>query len=771
MAEGVRERLEASMAERILVLDGAMGTALQGFDLSEGDYRGERLADHPTDLKGDHDVLALTRPEVVEAVHRGHLEAGADIVSTDTFTANGIAQADYATVDLVEEMNRAAAEIARRAAAAFGPDRFVAGSIGPTNQTLSLSPHVNDPAYRTVTFEQVYDGYAAQIRGLLTGGADVLLIETIFDTLNAKAAIAAAMELAPDVPRMISVTITDRSGRTLSGQTIDAFWHSIVHAEPFSVGVNCALGAAEIRPYLEALARIAPVPTTCHPNAGLPNAFGGYDERPEITARYLREFAESGLANVVGGCCGTTNEHIRAVAAAVEGLAPRRLPAPRHLTAFSGLEPFEIAPDTGFVVIGERQNVTGSAKFRRLIESGDYQAAVEIAREQVDSGANLLDVNMDADLLDGVKAMTTFLNLIATEPDIAKVPVMVDSSRWDVIEAGLRCLQGKGVVNSISLKEGEDDFLDKARKIKRYGAAVVVMAFDETGQADTVERKVEILERCYRLLIDRAGYAPEDIIFDPCILAIATGMEEHADYAKAFIESTRVLKDRCPGARVSGGISNLSFSFRGNDRVREAIHSAFLYHAIAAGLDMAIVNAGQIALYEDIPKDLLEHVEDLIFNRRPDATERMIAFAETVKGAATKKEIDLSWRDAPVEERLSHALVHGIDAWIEEDTEEARGSYARPLDVIEGPLMDGMKIVGDLFGAGKMFLPQVVKSARAMKKAVAYLEPFMEDEKLRLGPSGDRANGKVILCTVKGAATKKEIDLSWRDAPVEERLS
>ncbi|HYF12086.1 MAG TPA: homocysteine S-methyltransferase family protein, partial [Actinomycetota bacterium] len=678
------------MAERILVLDGAMGTALQGFDLSEGDYRGDRFRDHPTDLKGDHDVLALTRPEVVEAVHRGHLEAGADIVSTDTFTANGIAQADYATVDLVEEMNRAAAEIARRATSEFGPDRFVAGSIGPTNQTLSLSPHVNDPAYRTVTFEQVYEGYAAQIRGLLAGGADVLLIETIFDTLNAKAAIAAAMDLAPDVPRMISVTITDRSGRTLSGQTIDAFWHSIVHAEPFSVGVNCALGAAEIRPYLEALARIAPVPTTCHPNAGLPNAFGGYDERPEITARYLREFAESGLANVVGGCCGTTNEHIRAVAAAVEGLPPRRMPAPRHLTAFSGLEPFEIARDTGFVVIGERQNVTGSAKFRRLIESGDYQAAVEIAREQVDSGANLLDVNMDADLLDGIKAITTFLNLIATEPDIAKIPVMVDSSRWDVIEAGLRCLQGKGVVNSISLKEGEDDFLDKAHRIKRYGAAVVVMAFDEAGQADTVERKVGILERCYRLLIDRAGYAPEDIIFDPCILAIATGMEEHADYAKAFIESTRILKDRCPGAKVSGGVSNLSFSFRGNDRVREAIHSAFLYHAIAAGLDMAIVNAGQIALYEDIPEDLLEHVEDLIFNRRADATERMIAFAETVKGEATKKEIDLSWRDAPVEERLSHALVHGIDAWIEEDTEEARGGYARPLEVIEGPLMDGM---------------------------------------------------------------------------------
>jgi 5-methyltetrahydrofolate--homocysteine methyltransferase len=750
MPDTVRARLSALMAERVLVLDGAMGTALQSFDLGERDYRGDRFAVHPTDLKGDHDVLALTRPDVVEAVHRGHLEAGADMVSTDTFTANGIAQADYGLVEHVEEMNRAAAEIARRAVDAVDADRFVAGSLGPTNQTLSLSPHVNDPSYRTVTFDDVYEGYAAQIRGLLAGGVDVLLIETIFDTLNAKAAMAAAMDLAPDMPRMISVTITDRSGRTLSGQTVEAFWHSVVHAEPFTVGVNCALGAAEIRPYLEALANVAPVPTTCYPNAGLPNAFGGYDERPEITSRYLREFAESGLTNVVGGCCGTTNDHIRAIADAVQGLPPRRPPEPRHLTAFSGLEPFEIAPDTGFVMIGERQNVTGSAKFRRLIESGDYAAAVEIAREQVDSGANLLDVNMDADLLDGVKAITTFLNLIATEPDIAKVPIMVDSSRWEVIDAGLRCVQGKGVVNSISLKEGEADFLDKARKVKRYGAAVVVMAFDEAGQADTVERKVEILERCYRLLIDRAGYEPEDIIFDPCILAIATGMEEHAEYARAFIESTRVLKERCPGAKVSGGVSNLSFSFRGNDRVREAIHSAFLYHAIAAGLDMAIVNAGQIALYEDIPKDLLEHVEDLIFNRRPDATERMIAFAETVKGEATKKEVDLSWREATVQERLSHALVHGIDAWIVDDTEEARRQYPRPLEVIEGPLMDGMKIVGDLFGSGKMFLPQVVKSARAMKKAVAYLEPFMEDEKLRLGPSGDRANGKVILCTVKG---------------------
>jgi 5-methyltetrahydrofolate--homocysteine methyltransferase len=626
----------------------------------------------------------------------------------------------------------------------------VAGSVGPTNQTLSLSPHVNDPAYRTVTFDRVAEAYAEQIRGLVDGGVDLLLVETIFDTLNAKAAIAAAKDVAPDVPLMISVTITDRSGRTLSGQTVDAFWLSVAHAAPFSVGVNCSLGAAEIRPYLEVLSRVAPVYTTCHPNAGLPNAFGEYEEWPETTSKYLREFAESGLGNILGGCCGTTPEHIRQIRAAIDGLAPRAVPAPRRFTAFSGLEPFEIAPDTGFVMIGERQNVTGSAKFRRLIEAGDYQAAVEIAADQVRSGANLLDVNMDADLLDGVKAMTTFLNLIATEPEIARVPIMIDSSRWEVIEAGLKCVQGKGVVNSISLKEGEEAFLARARAIRRYGAAVVVMAFDEQGQADTVERKVQISERAYRLLTEEAGFAPEDLIFDPNILAIATGIEEHDEYAKAFIEATALIKERCPGSKVSGGVSNLSFSFRGNDRVREAIHSAFLYHAIAAGLDMAIVNAGQIALYEDIPPDLLEHVEDIIFNRRRDATERMVAFAETVRGEGTRKVLDLSWREAGVEERLKHALVHGIDDYIEQDTEEARQGLERPLDVIEGPLMAGMQVVGDLFGAGKMFLPQVVKSARAMKKAVAYLQPFMEEEKLRLGADESRTQGRVILCTVKG---------------------
>ncbi|HEU4528848.1 MAG TPA: methionine synthase [Actinomycetota bacterium] len=745
----MRERLERLLSERILVLDGAYGTAIQARNLTDEDYRGERLRDHPRDVKGDPDLLNVTRPDVVEEIHRGYLAAGADIVTTNTFTATAVAQADYGLEPLVYELNLAGARIARRAADAAGPDRFVAGSVGPTNQTLSLSPRVSEPAYRTVTFEQMVQAYAEQISGLRDGGVDLLLVETIFDTLNAKAAIFAAMDVAPELPLMISVTITDRSGRTLSGQTVDAFWLSVEHARPFSVGVNCALGAAEMRPYLEALSRIAPVYTSCHPNAGLPNAFGGYDERPETTSKYLREFAESGLGNILGGCCGTTEDHIRQIAQAVSALPPRRPPAPQRLTSFSGLEPFRITPDTGFVMIGERQNVTGSARFRKLIEAGDYQGAVEIAVEQVRSGANLLDVNMDADLLDGVKAMTTFLNLVATEPDIAKVPIMVDSSRWEVIEAGLRCVQGKGVVNSISLKEGEADFLEKARRVQRYGAAVVVMAFDEAGQADTVERKVQILERAYRLLVDEVGFAPEDVIFDPCILAIATGIEEHDEYAKAFIESTRILKERCPGAKVSGGVSNLSFSFRGNDRVREAIHSAFLYHAIQAGLDMAIVNAGQIALYEDIPGDLLERVEDIIFNRRPDATERMIAFAETVKGEGTKRVVDLAWREGTVQERLAHALVHGIDDFIVEDAEEARKQYDHPLEVIEGPLMAGMRIVGDLFGAGKMFLPQVVKSARAMKKAVAHLEPFMEEERERSGVTGS-AQGTVVLCTVKG---------------------
>ncbi len=744
----VRERLSALLAARIAILDGAMGTAIQGLGLSEADFRGEPFRDHPVDLRGDNDLLNLTRPEAIEAIHRGYLEAGADIISTNTFNANAVSQADYGLEDAVYELNRAGAEIARRAADAFA-DRFVAGSIGPTNQTLSLSRDVSDPGARILTFDQLAEAYAEQIRGLVDGGVDLLLVETIFDTLNAKAAIAAAKDVAPDVPLMLSVTITDRSGRTLSGQTVEAFWISVEHAEPFSVGVNCALGAREMRPFLEALARVAPVWTSCYPNAGLPNAFGGYDERPDVTCTYLREFAEAGLANVLGGCCGTGPEHIRAVARAVAGLPPRVPPPPERHTRLAGLEPFVIRPDTGFVMVGERTNITGSKRFRRLIGSGDYQGALEVALEQVRGGANLIDVNMDADLLDGVEAMTRFLNLLAAEPEIARVPVMVDSSRFEVLEAGLKCLQGKGVANSISLKEGEEAFLEKARRIRRYGAAVVVMAFDEEGQAETVERKVAICERAYRLLTEEAGYAPEDIIFDPNILAVATGIPEHDAFAKAFIEATGIIKERCPGAKVSGGVSNLSFSFRGNEAVREAMHAAFLYHAIRAGMDMGIVNAGQLGLYEDIPDDLREHVEDVIFARRPDATERLVRFAEHVQGGPTVRAVDLSWREADVEDRLVHALVHGIDDFIEEDVEEARRRYARPLDVIEGPLMRGMQVVGDLFGEGKMFLPQVVKSARAMKRAVAYLEPFMQEERERTGAVG-RPQGKVVLATVKG---------------------
>jgi 5-methyltetrahydrofolate--homocysteine methyltransferase len=749
---GTRARLTELLAERIVVLDGAWGVLLQGRGLTEEQFRGERYPDHPRDLRGDPDLLNLTQPQVVSDLHHAYLQAGADITTTNTFTATSVGQGDYGLQDAVYEMNVEGTRLAKEAAAAY-EDRFVAGSVGPLNVTLSLSPKVEDAAFRTVTFDQVVEAYSEQVRGLRDGGADLLLIETIFDTLNAKAAIAAAMDVAPELPIWLSVTIVDRSGRTLSGQTIEAFWISVTHADPVIVGVNCSLGAAEMRPYVENLARVAPIPTACYPNAGLPNAFGGYDETPEITCELLGGFTTDGLVNLVGGCCGTTPDHISAIAAAVRGVPPRVIPQPADasLPTFSGLEPFRIRPDTGFVMIGERQNVTGSAKFRRLIESGDFEAAVEVPLEQVQSGANLLDVNMDADLLDSEQAMTTFLNLMATEPEIARVPIMIDSSRWSVIEAGLKCIQGKGVVNSISLKEGEAAFLEKARRIKRYGAAVVVMAFDEEGQAGTVDRKIEISERAYRLLVNEAGYEPADIIFDPNILAIATGMEEHADFAKAFIEATREIKRRCPGSHVSGGVSNLSFSFRGNEPVRRAIHSAFLYHAIAAGLDMAIVNAGQLMVYEDIPSDLLEHVEDIVFNRRPDATERMVTFAETVKGGGLARELDLTWRESSVQERLSHALVHGIVEFIEADTEEARQQYPRPLEVIEGPLMDGMKIVGDLFGSGKMFLPQVVKSARAMKQAVAYLEPFMEAEKEAAGLGGGPSHqGKIVTATVKG---------------------
>jgi 5-methyltetrahydrofolate--homocysteine methyltransferase len=748
--------LRELLARRIVVLDGAMGTMIQRHRLAEADYRGARFAGHPHDLKGDNDVLALTRPDLVSAIHEAYLDAGADVISTNTFNATAIAQADYGMEPVVYELNVAAARLARAAAAAGmarcadGP-RFVAGALGPTNRTLSMSPDVNDPTFRAVTFDQVRAAYAEQARGLVAGGVDLLLVETIFDTLNAKAALVAIDELFADIgrrlPVIISVTITDRSGRTLSGQTIDAFHASVAHARPLAIGINCALGAREMRPYLAELAAITPAFVSCYPNAGLPNAFGGYDEDPPTTSALLREFAEAGLVNLVGGCCGTTPDHIRAIAAAVRGLPPRRPPTPEAVTRFSGLETLTIRPDSTFIMIGERTNVTGSARFARLIKDGDYQTALEVALEQVRGGANVLDVNMDEGMLDSERAMTTFLNLVATEPEVARVPIMIDSSKWSVIEAGLKCVQGKAIVNSIRLKEGEDDFLAKAKLVRRYGAGVVVMAFDETGQADTVERKVGICQRAYRLLTERVAFDPLDVVFDPNILAVATGMEEHADYARAFIEATRAIKETCPGAKVSGGVSNLSFAFRGNTVVREAMNAAFLYHAIHAGMDMGIVNAGQLAVYDEIPKDLLVRVEDVLFNRRPDATERLVAFAAQVKGGGAKREVDLAWREGPVEERLSHALVQGIVDFIEQDVEEARRRYPRPLAVIEGPLMDGMKVVGDLFGAGKMFLPQVVKSARVMKKAVAYLEPFMEAER---AAGNARAQGKIVMATVKG---------------------
>ncbi|MGH8067359.1 MAG: methionine synthase, partial [Candidatus Entotheonellia bacterium] len=750
--------LEKLLSERILIMDGAMGTMIQRHRLGEAEFRGERFQDHPRDLQGDNDLLTLTQPAVILGVHHAYLEAGSDIIETNTFTATGVAQADYGMASVVYEINLQAARLAKQAAAEWSirtPDkpRFVAGAIGPTNRTLSLSPDVNDPAFRALTFDQLREAYAEQARGLIDGGADLLVIETIFDTLNAKAAIVAVQELFDEkdvrLPLLISVTITDRSGRTLSGQTIDAFWTSVVHAEPFCVGINCALGANEMRPYLAELAKIATTYVSCYPNAGLPNAFGEYDEQSETTARYLHEFAASGLVNILGGCCGTTPDHIRAIAQAVESMTPRVVPHPsERYTQFSGLETLTIRPDSNFIMIGERTNVTGSRRFARLIKSSDFAAAMDVALDQVRGGANILDVNMDEAMLDSEQAMTTFLNLLATEPEIARLPIMIDSSKWSVIEAGLKCVQGKGVVNSISLKEGEQDFVDKARCIKHYGAGVVVMAFDEQGQAETVERKVAICQRAYNLLTTRVGFDPHDIIFDPNILAIATGIEEHNRFAINYIEATKIIKQACPGAKISGGVSNLSFAFRGNDAVREAIHSAFLYHAIRAGMDMGIANAGQLGIYEEIPKDLLEHVEDLLFDRRPDATERMIALAETVRGHGQKKELDLSWRQGSVEERLSYALVKGEVDFLDTDLEEARRRYSRPLEIIEGPLMSGMQIVGDLFGAGKMFLPQVVKSARAMKKAVAYLLPFMEAEK---GDTGKpTSQGTVVLATVKG---------------------
>ncbi len=750
-------RLPAALAERILVLDGAMGTMVQSRRLGEAEYRGARFADWPVDLKGNNDLLVLTRPDVIRGIHSAYLEAGADILETSTFNSTAIAMADYRMEALVPELNLEAARLARAVADDFerrdpSRPRWVAGVLGPTNRTASISPDVNDPGRRNVTWDELVGAYAVAARALLEGGADLLLIETIFDTLNAKAAVFAVESVFEAeglrVPVMISGTITDASGRTLSGQTTEAFWNSLSHARPVSIGLNCALGARQLRSYVQDLARVAPTFVSAHPNAGLPNEFGEYDESPAAMAATIGEFARSGLVNIVGGCCGTTPDHIRAIAEAVRGVAPRRVPAIEPHCRLSGLEPLTIGPQTLFVNAGERTNVTGSRQFARLILGGDYEAALEVARQQVENGAQIIDVNMDEGMLDSATAMRTFLNLAAGEPVIARVPVMIDSSKWSVIETGLRCIQGKGIVNSISLKEGEAEFLRQARLVRRYGAAVVVMAFDEQGQADSARRKVEIATRAYRLLIEQAGFPPEDVIVDPNIFAIATGIEEHANYAVDYIEATRRIKATLPHALVSGGVSNVSFSFRGNEPVRQAIHSVFLYHAIAAGMDMGIVNAGQLGIYADIEPELLERVEDVVLNRRPDATERLLAIADGVQGTAATAKDDLAWRRLPVRERLAHALVEGIADWIVEDTEEARQQTARPIEVIEGPLMDGMNVVGDLFGAGKMFLPQVVKSARVMKKAVAHLIPFIEAEKASGGDT--RTKGKVLLATVKG---------------------
>jgi 5-methyltetrahydrofolate--homocysteine methyltransferase len=755
-----RTLLREIAAERILVLDGAMGTMIQAMKLDEEGYRGARFDAWNREVRGNNDLLNLSRPDAIREIHYAYYKAGADIVSTNTFSSTAIAQADYGMSDIAYELNcegaRLAREAAARAAREDGRSRFVAGAIGPTNRTASISPDVANPGYRAVTFDQLRKAYGEQVRGLLTGGADLLLIETIFDTLNAKAAIYAIIEECEargiDVPIMISGTITDRSGRLLSGQTPEAFWNAVRHAAPVSIGLNCALGAEQMRTHIADMARVCDTLICAYPNAGLPNEFGHYHEGPREMAAHLGEFADAGLINIVGGCCGTTPAHISAIAEAVRGKAPRKLPEVQPFLQLSGLEPFTLAPEIPFVNIGERTNVTGSAKFRKLIAAGDYTAALTIAREQVDNGAQIIDVNMDEGLLDSAEAMKTFLNLVAAEPDIARVPVMVDSSKFSVIEVGLKCIQGKPVVNSISLKEGEAEFIKHARTVRRHGAAVVVMAFDEQGQADTVERKTAICRRAYDILVNKVGFPPQDIIFDPNIFAVATGIEEHNNYGVAFIEAARSIRNELPHVHVSGGVSNLSFAFRGNERVREAMHSVFLYHAIKAGMDMGIVNAGQIAVYDDLDPELREHCEDVVLNRRPDAAERMLAVAQRFAGQGKEtKEIDLAWREWLVDKRLSHALVHGITDYIIEDTEEARLAADRPLSVIEGPLMAGMNVVGDLFGSGKMFLPQVVKSARVMKQAVAHLMPFMEKEKAERGGS-DRSSsaGKVLLATVKG---------------------
>ncbi|MGH9406385.1 MAG: methionine synthase [Terriglobia bacterium] len=746
--------IEELLRRRIVILDGAMGTMIQALNFSEADYRGKEFAAHTRDVRQNNDLLNLTQPQIIQQIHLQYLEAGADIIETNTFNSNAVSMAEYALEGRVHDLNVAGARNAKRAAQRFtSRPCFVAGSMGPTTRTASASQDISSPAARAVTFDQLRAAYYEQAHGLLEGGADLLLVETIFDTLNAKAALFAIDELFEKlgrrVPVMVSVTIVDQSGRTLSGQTVEAFWISVSHARPLSVGINCALGAKQMRPYIEELSQVAPTYISCYPNAGLPNAFGGFDETPDRMAADLRDFADNGWVNIVGGCCGSTPAHIEAIASAVSGLKPHALSRVEPYTRLSGLEPLVMRPDSNFVNVGERTNITGSPKFATLIKAGDYEAALSVARQQVEGGAQILDVNMDEAMLEGERAMTTFLNTIASEPDIARIPIMVDSSKWSVIEAGLKCLQGKGIVNSISMKEGEESFRERARQVRRYGAGMVVMAFDERGQADTAERKLEIASRAYRILTEEEGVPPEDIIFDPNIFTVATGIEEHNRYAVDFFEATRQIKATLPRAKVSGGVSNVSFSFRGNNGVREAMHSAFLYHAIRAGMDMGIVNAGQLAIYEEIPKDLLALVEDVLLNRRPDSTERLLAYAETVKHHGRDASVEeAEWRKAPVEERLKHALVKGIVEHVEADTEEARVKYQRPLTVIEGPLMDGMNVVGDLFGSGKMFLPQVVKSARVMKKSVAYLLPFMEAEKQASG--GRRAEARIVMATVKG---------------------
>lgn len=746
---------EELLKSRILILDGAMGTMIQRYKLEEADYRGERFKDWPSDLKGNNDLLSLTQPKIIGDIHRAYLEAGADIVETNTFNSTAISMADYHQEELVYELNFDSAKLARAACDAYAtPDkpRFVAGVLGPTNRTASLSPDVNNPGFRNVSFDALRDTYYEATKALVDGGADIILIETIFDTLNAKAAVFAVESYFEDagkrLPVMISGTITDASGRTLSGQTVEAFYNSMRHARPVSLGFNCALGAKQLREHIDELAGMADCGVNAHPNAGLPNEFGEYDESPEAMAKEIAEWAQSGFLNIIGGCCGTTPAHIKAIADAVAKFPPRKIHKHDHTLRLAGLEPCNIREDSLFVNVGERTNVTGSALFKKMILNGEYDKALVVARQQVENGAQVIDINMDEGMLDGKEAMVTFLNLIAAEPDISRVPIMIDSSKWEILEAGLKCIQGKGIVNSISMKEGEDKFIEQARLCRKYGAAVIVMAFDEAGQADTQARKVEICARAYKILTEQVGFPAEDIIFDPNIFAIATGIEEHNNYGVDFIEAVRLIKKNLPHAKISGGVSNVSFSFRGNNPVREAIHAVFLYHAIKAGMDMGIVNAGQLAIYEDIPADLRERVEDVVLNRRTDSTERLLDVADQYKGdgSSVEKKEDLAWRELPVVKRLEHALVKGIDAFVEADTEECRHQFDRPIQVIEGPLMDGMNVVGDLFGAGKMFLPQVVKSARVMKKAVAYLLPYIEAEK----DVNSRAKGRILMATVKG---------------------